>query len=175
MLTSFAITSCERKKAVENRIKRVDIATGGCFGPCQLTALSLDSSLQYKYYGGETPFFPPDKKSGNLKGYFTGTVSQQLWDSVGIKLNQIHYQQLDTAYTHSLDDERLELFIQYGNGKTKHISAQSASLPDTVREVFFWIANTYKKVNLKPIKDSIKFRTTIQWSPLEPPPLPKAY
>ncbi len=173
MLTSFAITSCERKKAVENRIKRVDIATGGCFGPCQLTAISIDSALQYHFYGGETSLPLPEEVNHNLEGYYAGRAKQQLWDSLCTKLNQIHYQQLDSAYKNSVDDQSLELMVYYGENKVKHVKAQSASLPGSIQDVLYWISKTYKRVQLKPSKDSTAFRTTIQWNPLEPPPLPK--
>lgn len=155
------LSACHKKKRRNNDITKIEVSTGDCFGPCQLTAVSIDSSLTYNYYGGETPFTEPVQDTVKLRGYFTGKVSKAFWDTLNIKLDQIKYQQLDSVYQHSVDDQSLEVLIYY-NGKTKHIRAQSASLPDNVRKVIYWIASSYKKVRIIPVKDSIIFHTTEQ-------------
>jgi len=145
-----------------NEITKVEFATGGCFGSCPLTATSVDSSLHYKYYsGGIIPVWGNKPPKDDYNGYYTGTISRGLWDSIIIKLNGIHYKQLDTVYNHSVDDESFELIVHYRNG-IKHIHAQSFSLPNNAREVFYWIANCYKSIKLKQIQDTLKFETTIQ-------------
>lgn len=155
------VTGCHVPEARHNGITKIEVATGSCFGPCQKTAVSIDSTLAYKYYGGEILFPLPPGKSDNLNGYYTGTVSRSLWDVLNSKLEAIHYQQLDTVYKRSVDDQSLEVIIHY-QGSTKHIRAQSASLPNNVREVFYWIARSYKQVKIKPSKDTFQFGTTLQ-------------
>lgn len=155
------LSACHKQEHRNNEITKIEVATGDCFGPCQLTAVSIDSSLTYYYYGGETPFTEPVPDTVKLRGYFTGKVSKAFWNTLNLKLNQIKYQQLDSVYQQSVDDQSLEVLIYY-NGKTKHISAQSASLPENVREAIYWIVYSYKNVKITPIKDSIRFHTTEQ-------------
>jgi hypothetical protein len=119
--------------------------------------------LSYKYYGGETPFLssPDGSPDGKLKGYYSGKITQSFWDTLNIKLEQIKYKQLDSSYENSVDDQSLEIFIHYDN-KVKHIKAQSASLPENVASVFYYIANSYKVIKPKSTKDTFKFESTTQ-------------
>jgi hypothetical protein len=133
------LSACHKQEHRNNEITKIEVATGGCFGPCQRTVVSIDDSLLFKFYGGGTSFPMPPGRDSMLEGYYNGRISQKLWKALNAKLKQIHYQQLDTAYKRSVDDQSLEIIIHY-QGKVKHIEAQSASLPDSVREVFYWIA-----------------------------------
>ena len=162
----FSIMSCNRNEPRHNEISKIEVATGDCFGPCQLTAISIDSQLNLNYYGGE---LLPGKPRKVLKGNFNGQFTQRLWDTLNSKLERVNYKLLDTSYEHSIDDQSLEIVIYQGN-KIKHIRAQSASLPDSVREVFSWVADAYKLVALQPTKNPIKFSTTIQYPILPPKP-----
>lgn len=169
ILAIVALSSCGRPTQRKNEITKIEIAAGGCFGPCQLTVVSIDGSLDYRYFGGETPFFLSSKEAnkGKLKGYYSGKVSQGYWDTLNIKLEHINYKQLDSSYQHSIDDQSLEVIIHYGN-KIKHVKAQSASLPDSVAQVFYDVINSYKIIKPKPTRDTFKFESTV----LRPVPLP---
>jgi len=165
LLFAIAIlSSCGRRAQRKNEITRIEIATGGCFGPCQSTIVSIDSSLSYKYFGGDTYFpLPPELKNNErtLKGYYFAKISQGFWDTLNIKLDEINYKELDTSYRHSVDDQSLEVFIHY-NHKIKHIKAQSASLPENVAHVFYYVINSYKTIKPKPTKDTLNFESTHQ-------------
>jgi hypothetical protein len=168
-LLSFFVTlllsGCHRSGQRINEISKIEIETGGCFGPCQSTVVSIDSSLVYKYYGGSTSFVLPldAKNDRKLNGYFLGKVSHEFWDTLNIKLENIKYKQLDTIYKNSVDDQSLEIFIYYGD-KIKHIKAQSASLPVSVAHVFYYIIRSYKTIRPKPTKDTFIFESTIHKS-----------
>ena len=163
LLTIAFLSSCDKHNRRKNEITKIEIATGVCFGPCQSTIVSIDSSLNYKYFGGETYFtLPPDSKNnGKLKGYYSARISPGFWDTLNIKLETINYKKLDTSYQHSVDDQSLEVFIHY-NDKTKHIKAQSASLPESVAQVFYYLINSYKSIKPKPTKDVFRFESETQ-------------
>jgi hypothetical protein len=171
LLSIAFLSSCDRSVKRKNEITKIEIATGGCFGPCQSTVVSIDSSLNYRYFGGDTYFtLPLYAVSGKLKGYYSGKISQGFWDTVNIKLEHINYKQLDSSYQHSIDDQSLEVFIHYGN-KIKHIKAQSASLPDSIAHVFYYVINSYKSVKPKSTKDTFNFESTTQ----RPIPMPNIH
>ena len=158
--------SCNSDNTIEkrkNEITKVCFATGGCYGTCPFLAIEIDSSLNYRFYGGEY---------ADTTGYFTGKVSQGFWDTLNIKFESINYKQLDTSYDHSVDDLSTETVL-YFDKQRKHIHGQSESLPDSVMTVLSWVMNSYKTVTLTRTTDSaIPFETRIQ-NPPPPPPMPK--
>ena len=137
-------------------------ATGGCYGTCPIQAIDIDSTLAFKYHGIEYT----DKK-----GFYTGVVTSDFWDTLNIKLESINYKKLDTAYNHSVDDLSTEIFIYYKD-TVKHIYGQSASLPDSVMTVYGWLLNSMRTFELKTTQDSLTFPTVIE-KPLPPPPMPE--
>jgi hypothetical protein len=155
----FVLVCCKQKTKQINEITKVEMATGSCFGPCQFTAISIDSSLQYKYYGGA---LLPGKKREVLKGYYVGKITTSFWDSLNVELEKLRFKELDTLKENSSDGQPIELIIHYQN-KVKRIRTEFGNLPDTIRDVLPWISESYKRVKLQPIKDSIKFETTIQY------------
>jgi hypothetical protein len=154
------LMACNKPLAPRNNeITKIEIATGGCFGPCQFTATSIDSSLSFKFYGGK---LLQGNKRKVIKGYYSGTISKQTWDTLNMKLEAIHYKKLASHYDHSADDQSLELIIYY-QGKVKRITAQDRSLPDSVNKVFYWLADKYKSVKITPTKAPIRFDVTLQY------------
>ncbi|MDN3550697.1 DUF6438 domain-containing protein [Mucilaginibacter aquaedulcis] len=166
------LSSCDKHSHRQDEISRIEIATGGCFGPCQSTIVSIDSSLDYRYFGGETYFtLPSDAKiNGKLNGYYFAKITPGFWDTLNIKLDEINYKKLDTSYQHSVDDQSLEVFIHYNN-KIKHIKAQSASLPENAVHMFYYVINSYKTIKPKPTKDTFNFESEIQ----RPIPMPDVH
>lgn len=170
LITISLSSACTHKAYKKQQISRVEVATGYRYGPSQKTAVSIDSTLAYHYYGGQTFHYSPSEKSSMLSGYYTGKVTKAFWDALNVKLNAIRYEQLDTIYRHSIEDQSLEIIIYY-QGKVKHIRAQSESLPHDVGKVIYWIADSYKVVKLGPSKDTLAFHTNEQL-PLETPAKP---
>ncbi|MCD8741561.1 DUF6438 domain-containing protein [Mucilaginibacter roseus] len=146
--------SCNNKA----EINKIELSTGFCLGDCQPVTISIDRTLKYNFYGDGSPF-SNSKYDDRLYGYYTGTMTKSLWDSITNALEKINYKELDTSYEHSIDDQSLEIFIHYGN-KVKHIKAQSASLPRNVAKVFYSIERSYKYVSLKRADTIIKFEHT---------------
>ncbi len=142
---------CTRQSQTKNQISKIELATGDCFGECAHSVVYIDSSLTYKFYGGEY---------ADKKGYYDGKISQAMWDTLNNKLERIRLRQLDTSYAHTVDDQSIELFVN-SNGKVKHIVAQDGSLPDSVAKVIYWLANSHKLVKLKKSNSKFKFRTRV--------------
>src|ERR1700754_3027346 len=83
--TVYAACSNHKLEARANEISKISFASGGCFGSCPFLAIEVDSSLNYKYYGG---------KYSEKQGYFTGRISPTLWDSINIKFEKIDFKHL---------------------------------------------------------------------------------
>jgi hypothetical protein len=163
ILITFILISCFQKKVEKKRnISKIIFETGGCYGKCPYTAVEIDSSLTFKFYGGEY---------SDVKGYFKGIVSEEIWDSLNLKLEGINFTQLDSSYEKSIDDLATEMIVYYGKQR-KHVRGQSASLPDSVMTFYNWLMNLHKRVRLKPITEKeISLETSIQIQSLAPPPL----
>jgi len=159
-LAVASLSACHNSSKRKDEITKIEIATGGCFGPCQSTVVSIDSSLTYKYFGGGVPmvFRLDTSVKSNLKGYYSSRISRAFWDTLKTKLEDINFRQLDTSYQNSIDDQSLEIFIHYGN-KLKYIEARSASLPDDARDVFYYIIKSYKTIKPKPTRDTFIFES----------------
>lgn len=157
------LVACNKKHQSKSKIEKIEVATGACFGPCQLTATSIDSSLNYSYFGGKTLFTEPVADTNNLHGFFKGRISELYWDTLTKKLEQLNYKLLDTVYAHSFDDQTIEFLIYY-EGKVKHIRAQSTSLPHKVQETLYGIVNSCRIIKLTPVKKPILFHTIEQQS-----------
>jgi hypothetical protein len=139
----------------DNTITKIELATGYCHGECPFSAIYLDTTLIYKYYGGDF---------SDKKGFYKGIANKRLFEAWSNRLIQVKYSELDSVYTGTVDDQSVELIVQDNRG-VKHIRGQIESLPKNVRDVFYQIANSYKQVKLKAIQDSIKFNTTVQYLP----------
>lgn len=145
--------ACKKKNAGSKKeIEKIVFATGGCYGHCPIQAIQIDSSLTIKYHG---------VKYTEKIGFYSGIISRNFWDTLNKKLENINYQQLDSTYQNSVDDLSTEIFIYYDN-KFKHIYGQSASLPDSVMNVYLWMMSEIKQLKLQPIKDSLIFPTIIE-------------
>lgn len=141
----------------DGHIKSVQLTSGGCFGPCQRTITYLDSNLVFKFYGDEISFSLPAKaRKEYLYGFYKGNINREFWDSLTTKLENIQFRNLDTVYAHSVDDQSFDLIIHYDD-TVKYVRAHDASLPDKVRKVIYWIAESHKKINLKASKDTAAF------------------
>ena len=157
-LALIIFMACNKPIPRKNEITKIDIATSGCFGSCPSIAISIDSSLNYKYYGG---------RYASLRGYYLGRVTNEFWDSLNIKLENINYKRMDTNYSVAADAPESELIIHYG-GQIRHIQTMVFGHPDSIVNVLNWLNYSYKHVKLYRSTDKIKFETTAQNEPPKP-------
>ncbi|MDP3393071.1 DUF6438 domain-containing protein [Sediminibacterium sp.] len=148
----------------QDQFKTISFATGGCYGKCPFLAIQIDSSLTYKFYGG---------RYTEKQGFFTAKVTQGFWDSLNIKMEQAKFKQLDTLYNASVDDMSIESYFTYGQIR-KPLYGQEMDLPDNIRSVFYWLMDSYKKLQLTKV-DTLLFETKIQFGqgPIPPPKIIK--
>jgi len=160
LIFTILLASCSRAKKTdnENSITKIEFATGECYGDCTQIAINLDSDLIFNYYGG---------KNAKLKGFYSGNISEPVWDTLNRKLEAIHNKG-QTDGMGIMDDEEVELIIYYHH-KSIHINSTLNSLPDSTRKVIEWLKKSINYVKLNPAKDSIKFGTIFQY---EKPPIP---
>lgn len=146
------ISGCtQQPKQSEDEISRVVFASGGCYGPCPVQVIDIDSSLAFKFFG---------LSYSVAEGYQVGRVTDAFWDTLKLKLESVNFRQLDTVYIHSIDDLSTEILI-YHNGKVKHISGQSASLPENVWEVYACLMKSMKGLEYIPTSDTLRFPTRV--------------
>jgi len=144
LLFTIILIACNRSIQRNNEITKVELATSSCFGSCAITAVSIDSSLSFEFYGGSHAL---------KKGYYSGKIPLKIWDSINIKLESVNYKNLYIHYLPPNDDQTLELIVHYKNNKIKHILASSFRLAhvknsDSTAKVFYWISNIYKSMDL---------------------------
>ncbi|HEY8688537.1 MAG TPA: DUF6438 domain-containing protein [Chitinophagaceae bacterium] len=164
------IISCSsvKNEKVKTELHKIIITTGDCYGTCPSTITYIDDSLSFYFAGLEFA-----KRNNIPTGYFKGKISDTLWDLINAKTKSLKYQILDSVYNHSNDDQSLQIMFEDSSRAQKIISAQEASLPDTIRSFVYWVADLYKKISLNKI-DSITFISQIPMSSfphkLKPPP-----
>jgi hypothetical protein len=132
----------------QNTINRIVFATNGCFGTCPIQTIDIDSSLNFKYHGIQHV---------DNKGFYLGKITKGFWDTLNIKFENIKYRQLDTSYEHTVDDLSTELYVYHNKNKVKYIRGQSISLPDNVREVYYWLLISIKHLKFQKTTDSLVF------------------
>ncbi len=159
IILSLTFLSCKKHRS--NEIKKLSFAVAGCYGKCPVLAIEIDSSLTYKFYGGENT---------NKKGFYKGLVTKGFWDTLNLKFEQIRFKHLDTLYNYSVDDMPIELYLTIGKDR-KPLFGQDESMPDSVRKVLYWVLNSYKNINLIQV-DTLAFETSIQYG-IGPIPAPK--
>lgn len=137
-LFSICLLSCTKKKK-DNKIHKIVFASGGCYGTCPVEVIEIDSSLTYRYHG---------EKHTEIKGYYTGKITQQLWDSINIKFEAANFRDLDTLYEESIDDLTTCVRIYFDNNEVKFIKADQSVLPKKAAEAYNLISKTNKKVKL---------------------------
>ena len=84
-------------------------------------------------------------------------------------MEHVNYKQLDTLYNASVDDMSIESYFTYGQIK-KPLYGQEMDLPDSVRNIFYWLMDSHKNLNLTKV-DTLQFETKIQFGqgPMPPP------
>jgi hypothetical protein len=112
MLVSISIlfgASCWHPHPIKsprnNTITSISFAAGGCYRSCPEFAMEIDSDLHVTFYG--------ERYCKNI-GFYRGNISPDLWDSVNMRLEHIHFADLDSVYDHSVDDLALAATVYVG-------------------------------------------------------------
>lgn len=159
LLFSLLLISCKNSEHRINEITKVELARSGAWSDFG-AAISIDTSLNYTYYG----------KYDNIeKGYFTGKISQGLWDTLNQKFEQLQYKKLKPIIDSEnvVDVNYFELIIHWKNEKLRIIRVRPRET-DSLMNVILWLNNSYKQIKLRQVKSPFKFETTFQ----NPPPTP---
>jgi len=143
----MVFSSCKKEIQRNNEISKIRLLTGTCYGRCPVQVIEIDENLTVKYIGEE---------DAERKGYFIGKINKKTWDSINIKLENAHYKQLDTVYSHSVDDPSTILEITYGT-HFKTIRAQFTSLPENMQILYEWLITKIEKTPLEKTQDTIGF------------------
>ena len=162
ILSLSLIVGCSQTK-VDNRkneITKVIFATDQCYGHCPVQALEINDSLKFKYHG---------VMFTDSIGFYTGKIEQAFWDILNTKFERINYKQLDSVYDSSVDDSGIELLIYYNQKDVKKIYARTASLPDSIRDVFSWLVKSTKNLKFQNKVDTLIFPTYLE----KTPPMPR--
>lgn len=147
---------CSCKKSINRHdITKITFASGYCHGECPFQAIEIDSSLTYKYYGGEW---------AENQGYFLGTIDKDFWDSLNTDVRNLKFEDIDSTSDNSPCDQSLEIIIYNGNER-KYISNQEESLPKGVQYLFSKLHLSVGRAKLRATQDTIIFETTLQKPP----------
>ncbi len=154
LLYILLFLSCSKPHHPNNEITKIELASSGGwnFG----TAIGIDSSLNYKYY------------DGNSKKNFTGKISAKLWDSINARLEQIKFKNIPASDHKNIADATYFELIVYWKDSSRRITRVRDIKTDSVVDAFTWINDSYKNVKLHQVNYAIKFETTYQ-EPIFPP------
>lgn len=148
----FSCLYRNEKPPRNNQIDKIVFATGECKGTCALQAIEIDSTLSYKYFGG---------RHAIKQGYYKGSITRDLWDSINAKFEKENFVKWDSSYKESFDNWPGEMVL-YHSGKRKHILLMDSDLPDSLRKLFYWMAEIPKRIVLIQTTDSLQFETWVQ-------------
>jgi len=137
-----------------NKINKITFAVGGdCFnGQCIHFVLSVDSSLNYIYYGG---------KIAKREGYYKGSISQGKWDTLNIKFEQLQPSPYASDSIFSFHPGlAMETFVHM-DGETKHFVEFNHRIKEDWMNYFSWLRDSITPKNL--IESvPVTFETTVQ-------------
>lgn len=136
-----------------NKITKIVFATGGCYGECPVMAFEIDSSLLVKFHG---------VKYTHLNGFYIGKTTSGYWDSLNLRLEDLKFRELDSAYFNSVDDLSTEMYVYYDNGKIKYMEGQSGSLPLRLMGFYNYLMNSILRIDFEQTNDSLVFITKRQ-------------
>lgn len=154
LIASF-ILSCH--KPVANEISKIEFAKGTCMGGCIPVAISIDSSLHYKFYA-DSSFSWNKIRPKRLIVNDTGIVREQLWADLIKELDSIDYKHPDTSKKLlAMDAQHRELIIYWGKSKTNIFIGDFET-----KKLATLLDNSPKQVKLYPTNKTLIFGTTLQ-------------
>ncbi|MGB4774874.1 MAG: DUF6438 domain-containing protein [Daejeonella sp.] len=153
-LFCLSFISCRKKDDI--KILKIAVASGWCrSGECPYSAIEIDSSLHYQYYGG---------LYANPKGYYYGKFDKKDWAALNKDFGKIDFKDLKETYPYAYDELETEMIIYSSKGK-KHIKTQFASLPIELKRIYKQLLKSYKLVKLTKSPKQLHFETTCQIPP----------
>jgi len=156
LLCVLFLFSCKKHFHQKKEITKIELARSGAWSDYG-AAISIDSSLDYKYY------------DCNSKKNFVGKINTSFWDSINKRFEQIKFKQISASDHKNIADATYFELIIYWKDSSRRITRVRDIKPDSVVNAFIWLNDSYKKVKLQQIDHSLKFETTYQ----NPPPKPK--
>jgi TonB family protein len=153
----ITFSDCNRKKEISHPpITKICLATDRLSSNLSNLAIEIDSSLKYKFYGGE---------NASKSGLMEGEITKGFWDTLQEKFTEVKYWNIKESYEDNLVCERppppyfIYAIIHYGK-EIEHINLIGA--PDSISNVFYWIMNSYKNIDLKRLPPDEKLSFEIQ-------------
>ena len=150
LLIPTLLFGCKRSISQNNEIGKIEFARTGAPRSDHGASISIDSSLNYKYWGD----YGTEKQK-----FFVGKINQEFWDTLNLKLERIDFKTVKQQVTEGcIDCEDYELIIHWQRG-TKHILRTGTMAKDPVIQVCKWLGDKRNIPKLKQIKDSIRFES----------------
>jgi len=163
LLFLVLLFSCTKPVRPNNEIIKIELARSGAWSD-QGAAISIDSALNYKYYGLLNGGSLREKRK-----YYTGKISEQFWDTLNSKFKKLKSKELTAIDNEDIADANyLELIIHWKTSKTRSIKIYSLG-KDSLTNTLIWLDTTYKMVSLKQVDTIFHFEVTFQ----NPPPKPQ--
>jgi hypothetical protein len=155
-LIIILFSHCNGHVSKRNAISRIEVAKGGCLRRCPATAISIDSSLTFNYFGGD---------HARLEGNYTGKVTGGFWDSLNMKLERVNYRYIDTTEYFALDEEQAEVIYYWGGSKRRiTLPIDRSDTTDYKSILFRELAYSYDHIKLHKVKENIKFEVKYQYT-----------
>jgi hypothetical protein len=155
LLCILVLFSCKKRFQQANEITKIELARSGAWSDFG-AAVSIDTSLNYKYY------------SGNSKKNFVGKINTRFWDLINRRFEQIKFKSIAPTDNKNIADANYFELIIYWRDSSKRIIRVKDIKPDSVISAFVWLNDSYKKVRLHQVNYSLKFETTFQIPPPGP-------
>jgi hypothetical protein len=159
VLLSLLFTACHKSDKRNNEITKIELAYDGASMLRNGSAMSVDSSLTYSYFGDDNT---------QKEGFYSGKITQGLWDTLNMKFEHMGYKTLDITEQPKIPDVGYFELVIHWHGGTTHLFRLTGANTDCLLKELQWLQNSYKMVKLHAIKDNISFSTTLQ----NPPPIP---
>lgn len=158
LLVALVVGACHRSSKQE--VSKIEYAQGACFGSCVPLAISIDSTLNYKYYADSSYSWSTPK---HLIISYRGKVNRKMWNALLSKLDEIGYKSIDTSrkVRQIADIQHRELIIYWNNNRTR-ITVMGAKIDTLIK----FIRNSYQLIKLQPSLDTLNFGTTLQLRPI---------
>jgi hypothetical protein len=124
----------------------------GCEGECPFQAVSIDSTLQLKYYGGQ---FAP------RKGYYTDEITADTWRYIQSHFEKFISHGMDTTQYEKTDHPMVELII-YSNDKKYYFRENTGKISNNDLTILHWFITLATQTSDLKQSDSLFFETSIQ-------------
>lgn len=157
------LISCTNPVLQTNEITKIELARSGAWSD-QGAVISIDSALNYKYYG-----FLNGGGLYEKRKYYTGKINEEFWDTLNRKFEKIKFKELTGLDSENVADAKyFELIIHWKKGKIRTTKIDSFG-KDSVINTLIWLDSSYKKVTLKQVNTPFHLKATYQNSPPAPP------